>query len=233
MPTGPSELSLSLSLSAQPDIISQDGVSASQLKITARGATSQPVSGVSLRVDILVDSIGGGLVAADFGSISNRWPTTGSDGTALVTYRSPAAPAPGVTADRTVTLRVTPVGSDYSESLSRVVTVLLVRPGVILPPTQMVPRFTYSPTGPRTFDQVFFDASSSSDPEGAIVSYSWQFGDGQTGSGRQVTHEYVLAGTYGVVLTVRDQFGVGVTTGLRRRTAQRAGSRVYRAATAR
>jgi PKD repeat protein len=76
----------------------------------------------------------------------------------------------------------------------------------------MVPRFTYSPASPREHDEIYFDASSSSDPDSQIVAYSWQFGDGTSGTGRQTTHSYDLAGTYGVVLTVRDAYGTSVST---------------------
>lgn len=210
-PTGPSELALSLELAAAPDVISQDGVSTSRLSIQARGPNSLPVGGVPLRVDVMVPSEEG-LVVADYGTLSDRWPTTGSDGKAAVVYRAPPAPAPTVTNDTIITLRVTPIGSNYSSAVPRVVTVKLVRPGVIRPPTRMVPRFTFSPTAPKEHDDIFFDASSSSDPDSQIVSYSWQFGDGTTGSGRQAAHSYDLAGTYGVVLTVSDAYGTRVST---------------------
>jgi PKD repeat protein len=52
-----------------------------------------------------------------------------------------------------------------------------------------------------------FDASTSSDPEGAITDYSWVFGDGATGSGQTVNHNYEIAGTYSVELTVTDDNG--------------------------
>ncbi len=52
-----------------------------------------------------------------------------------------------------------------------------------------------------------FDGTISSDPDGTIVSYSWNFGDGTTGSGPIVSHTYAAAGTYTVELTVTDNTG--------------------------
>src|SRR5688572_11723040 len=85
-PTGPSELGLSLEMSAAPDVISQDGVSTSRLTITARGPNGLPLGGVALRVDVMVPT-DNGLVVADYGTLTDRWPTTGSDGRAIVTYK--------------------------------------------------------------------------------------------------------------------------------------------------
>ena len=49
-----------------------------------------------------------------------------------------------------------------------------------------------------------FDASGSYDPDGSIVSYEWNFGDGNSGSGVAPSHTYATAGTFTVVLTVTD-----------------------------
>ncbi len=49
-----------------------------------------------------------------------------------------------------------------------------------------------------------FDGSESSDTEGAIASYSWNFGDGATASDVYASHTYTVAGTYTVALTVTD-----------------------------
>jgi PKD repeat protein len=54
---------------------------------------------------------------------------------------------------------------------------------------------------------VSLDGSASSDPDGTVAAYAWDFGDGQTGTGRTTTHSYGAAGTYTVKLTVTDNAG--------------------------
>jgi PKD repeat protein len=54
------------------------------------------------------------------------------------------------------------------------------------------------------------DAGASSDPDGSIASYAWEFGDGATATGVTASHTYAAAGTYTVKLTVTDNSG---TTG--------------------
>jgi len=54
---------------------------------------------------------------------------------------------------------------------------------------------------------VAFDASRSSDPDGDQLSYEWQFGDGETGSGRALVHQYPGPGTYDAALRLRDSSG--------------------------
>jgi PKD repeat protein len=55
---------------------------------------------------------------------------------------------------------------------------------------------------------VTVDASASSDVDGIIVSYAWDFGDGGTATGMIVVHTYALEGTYTITLTVTDNFGL-------------------------
>ena len=67
--------------------------------------------------------------------------------------------------------------------------------------------FTYSPEKPKVDEIVTFDASSSKDLDGSIVSYEWNFGDGNSATGITTTHLYASAGTYDVTLTVTDDDG--------------------------
>jgi PKD repeat protein len=57
-----------------------------------------------------------------------------------------------------------------------------------------------------------FNASGSTDPDGTITGYEWDFGDGSTGTGQTASHTYAEAGTYTVKLTVTDNRGDTGTT---------------------
>ena len=64
--------------------------------------------------------------------------------------------------------------------------------------------FTPSPLRPLVNETVTFDASLSRDPDGSIVAYAWDFGDGATDAGEVVTHAYGSYGSYDVMLAVTD-----------------------------
>lgn len=66
--------------------------------------------------------------------------------------------------------------------------------------------FSWSPTNPSAGDQVTFDASDSSDPDGTIASYEWTVNN-QTLTGQSVTVAFDAAGDYDVQLTVVDDDG--------------------------
>jgi PKD repeat protein len=67
--------------------------------------------------------------------------------------------------------------------------------------------FTFTSGTILTAVPVGFVGTSSYDPDGTIVGYAWDFGDGSTGSGASSTHGYSVAGTYAVKLNVTDNSG--------------------------
>ncbi|OGS51197.1 MAG: hypothetical protein A3K65_00705 [Euryarchaeota archaeon RBG_16_68_12] len=71
-----------------------------------------------------------------------------------------------------------------------------------------VASFTAVPSPVNPAVPVAFDASASTDPDGTIVSYAWDFGDSATGSGVTTTHAYAATGTYTVALVVTDDLGL-------------------------
>jgi chitodextrinase len=96
----------------------------------------------------------------------------------------------------TVTLTVTD-NNGATGTLSQNVTPVVVN----APP---VAQFTTTPTGVYGID---FNATGSSDPDGTIVSWAWNFGDGTTGNGQTVSHTYANGNTRTVTLTVTDNGG--------------------------
>ena len=68
--------------------------------------------------------------------------------------------------------------------------------------------FTATPTSGQAPLAVSFDASASSDPDGTIASYTWNFGDGQNGSGMSGSHIYANEGTFTAILSVIDDGGL-------------------------
>jgi PKD repeat protein len=71
--------------------------------------------------------------------------------------------------------------------------------------------FTVEPSSGNTQTPFQFDASASTDPDGSIVKYEWDWnGDGivdYASTGPTATHQYLEPGTYTVTLTVTDCYG--------------------------
>jgi PKD repeat protein len=95
-----------------------------------------------------------------------------------------------------VTLRVTD-DRGQSVQISQSVTV----EAAVIPTAE----FEFSPTAPRSGQQIFFTAEKSRAAAGRhIVAYDWNFGSGRTGSGVTIAKQYDTPGTYVVTLTVTD-----------------------------
>lgn len=78
------------------------------------------------------------------------------------------------------------------------------RQGENQPPEAVI---SLSPTEGYAPLEITCDASGSLDPDGEIVSYEWDFGDGEKGSGVTIVHTYQDDGDYTVQLTVWDDKG--------------------------
>lgn len=72
------------------------------------------------------------------------------------------------------------------------------------PPVAMV---SATPTSGKAPLIVSFDSTGSIDPEGAALTYSWDFMDGSSSTGANPSHEFTVPGSYPVVLTVTDEQG--------------------------
>jgi PKD repeat protein len=210
---GPSELGLSISVTATPDAITRDGGSQSTILVAARSADGGPIAYLPLRVDMAIRG-----VQQDLGTLSARNLHTGVDGRATATYTAPPPPPPPGQAVTIVTILVTPVGSNYQTAITRSAEIRLTTPGVILPPAEgPTPRFTTSPSSPAMNTPVFFDASTSCAGSAAcassagILSFDWNFGDGTKGWGERTTHTFGAPGVYQVTLRVTNNRGLSAS----------------------
>ena len=89
-------------------------------------------------------------------------------------------------------------GLSTSKSLTVIVSQEETRPPVA--------DFTYSPSNPKVNETIQF-TDMSYDPDGYIISWSWDFGDGTTSTRQNPTHSYSTKGNYRVCLTVTDNTG--------------------------
>lgn len=106
--------------------------------------------------------------------------------------------------DTTFTLRA--INPDWTDE--RQVTVI-VKPKPPSPPKAVI---DYSPSEPKPFQDIIFDGSRSSDEDGIITSYFWDFG-GEYGSDKKVvSHRYTNGDMYTVKLTVTDNNGTKDTS---------------------
>jgi PKD repeat protein len=100
---------------------------------------------------------------------------------------------------RTARLSVTdPRGATSSKTASFTVTA----------PTAPVAQFIVIPVSPRVGQSAYFDSGNSTVGAGAnITGWTWDFGDGNIGTGQTINHTFAIAGAYSVTLTIRDDLG--------------------------
>ena len=72
-------------------------------------------------------------------------------------------------------------------------------------------KFTYNPTSPTKLEDIQF-TDESPDTDGTVVSWNWDFGDGDTSIQQHPKHKYADNGIYTVTLTVTDDDGANDST---------------------
>lgn len=147
-----------------------------------------------------VVTLAGSATDSDGNIASYLWTQTAGPAVTLVNANTAGASfvAPWVTADTVLTFQLTAtdnLGSSGSASVS-----VTVKNVPSAPPVADAGG-AYATTAGRVLT---FNGSGSSDPEGAALTYQWNFGDGSTGTGVRPTHTYSSAGTYTVTLIVSD-----------------------------
>jgi PKD repeat protein len=204
---GPSELGLSLRLTASPDVITADGESTSLVTATLRGPDGRPVSG---RTIFFATADVNGRFAA-IGDLSAEQVATNGNGVAQVIYTAP--PRTDATANQTVLVLARPVGDDANGALYRSVRIELrsAEPRLFPPIPGNVPPVcnfaVQAPGGFRTNVTILFQ-STSSDSDGVIVRYFWDFGNGKRADNPDTATVYFTPGSYTVVHTVTDNGGL-------------------------
>jgi PKD repeat protein len=82
---------------------------------------------------------------------------------------------------------------------------VIATPTIVEPPSPQFPEIHLRIQGSFVSGEpILFDASSSTDPNGDILTYFWEFGDGANATDSMVTHAFVTSTTYDVLLTASD-----------------------------
>jgi len=204
---GPSTLALSLVITASPDVLVADGSSTAAVTLTLRDTGARPVSGRDLTV--MIENEAG--IPAGIGSLSSKTATTGGDGVARVIYTAPARTDSSGNQKIRIAGRV--VGTDAAGALYKYVFIELRSPvDRLFPPVpgngSPVCSFVLEPdAGPYYVWQTIPYQSTSSDSDGTIVRYEWDFGDGTSEDEPDGTKAYTTAGDYTITHTVVDDAG--------------------------
>jgi hypothetical protein len=213
---GPSELALSIALTANPDIIVADGLSTSLVEATVRDQNGRPVAGREIFFSIADESgrpADLGLLRAPGTSVglgTGLVVRTNAQGIAQVIYESPART--DATANQLLQVTARPVGTDASSALSRSVRIELrsAEPRLFPQnPNNAAPSCDFAVQAPFGFrvNQSILVQSTSFDTDGTIVRYFWDFGNGRRADSPDAATSYRLPGSYTITHIVTDNNG--------------------------
>jgi PKD repeat protein len=182
--SGPSELGLSLQLTASPDVLPRDGVTTSSIRITARDAQGQGISGQRI------------LLSTSAGTLSASEVVTGSSGDAAFVLN----PLPMNQELSQVVVSATAVTADAVNAATRTVNITVVG-------SAPSATFSVNPASPKRLQMTTLSATAFVNGTicGTECTYSWRIDDasGEANlSGRTVLYRFQVARAYVVYLIV-------------------------------
>jgi hypothetical protein len=212
---GPSAMSLSLRLTAAPDIIVADGFSTSLVQASLIDQNGRALAGRSVFfaiTDAQGRSVDIGKIRGQNGPGTGATVATDGSGIAQIVYESPVRT--DLTNNFVVRISARLVGNDANAAMYSSVAIELrsaePRPFPNNPTGNALPlcNFVVEPfLGPYRVGQVLSFQSSSTDPDGTIIRYEWFFGDGTREDKPQVAKVYNFPGAYTVTHVVTDNNG--------------------------
>ncbi|MBO3086541.1 LamG domain-containing protein [Cellulomonas fengjieae] len=177
-------------------VTDDDGATRSVTHDVVVAPNKAPVAAFTSTVSALTVQVDGTSSSDPDGAVASYAWTFGDAGTATTPTAVHTFDAPGT---YPVTLTVTdPQG--LQDSVTRSVTVT----------TNEAPVAVITPTVADLSINVA--SAGSADPDGSIVAYLWEFGDGATATTASAQHTYAAPGTYPVTLTVTDNLGATGTS---------------------
>jgi PKD domain len=225
---GPSELSISLRMTANPDVLTADGFSTSLVQVQVFDQNGQTVAGRTVLLALATTTgafVDLGSLYSPTGSLlraAEATVVTGANGVATAIYTAP--PRTDFTANAAVRVDARLVGTDFNGATYNFVAIELksAEPKLFPPGTGSGPTCSFvveAPQGSTTCSSatscavkpntsvLFQDTSFDSD--GYIVRYDWYFGDG-TGNedSPDTNHVFRATGTFIVTHRVTDNTGL-------------------------
>ncbi len=193
---GPSSFGAFLTMTAVPDRLPRDGSSQSTINMNFRdGQTNAPLK--QRRI----------ILSTTAGTLSVGEVVTDDSGNAVVTLTAPSLNTPV----SSVSVSAAPSGNNVDNSVVQFVRVGMMGPDV--PEAS----FTYTPVPATVGQATTFDATGTKLDGvacGNACNYTWDFGDGTSGTGILIQHQFTTIGVQTVRLTVGGPGGTSHSTSL-------------------
>jgi hypothetical protein len=211
---GPSEQGISIVLKVSKDVLVADGRDFAVVTATVRGPNGRLAANQDVFFAIADESghfADIGVIVGSNGPGTGATVRTNAQGVAQVLYEAPART--DATANQTVLVLARLVSDDANGASYHSVRIELrsAEPRLFpANPDNLIPKcffITEPNVGPFRANTVIGFHSTSSDPDGVIVRYEWNFGDGTTGDSPDVAKVYRAAGNYSVTHSVIDDDG--------------------------